>query len=52
MINKNFFIRLKKYLNDITFGISNQYLTSKYKWESYKYLYIKTEVCELNAIKK
>ncbi|KAL6608587.1 nucleotide-diphospho-sugar transferase [Neocallimastix sp. 'constans'] len=41
----------KIYPNDIIFGASNQYLTSEYKWESYKYLYIKTEVGKLNAIK-
>jgi len=41
----------KKYPNDIIFGASKQYLTPEYKWESYKYLYIKTKAGRLNAIK-
>ncbi|KAG4082926.1 nucleotide-diphospho-sugar transferase [Neocallimastix lanati (nom. inval.)] len=40
-----------KYPNDIIFGASNQYLTAEYKWESYKYLYLKSEAGKLNAIK-
>jgi len=31
MIGKNVFRKFKKINNDITFGTSNQYLTSKYK---------------------
>ncbi|ORY80549.1 nucleotide-diphospho-sugar transferase [Neocallimastix californiae] len=40
----------KLYPNDVIFGASNQYLTSEYKWESYKYLYVETEAGKLNAI--
>jgi|GEM_PF-1514017 len=41
----------KKYPNDIIFGASKQYVTSELKWESYKYLYIKTKAGKLNAVK-
>ncbi|KAG4102883.1 nucleotide-diphospho-sugar transferase [Neocallimastix lanati (nom. inval.)] len=40
-----------KYPNDIIFGASKQYLTPELKWESYKYLYIKTKAGRLNAVK-
>ena len=40
----------KKYPNDIIFDASNQYLTPEYKQESYKFIYIKIEVGELDSI--
>ncbi|KAL6594930.1 nucleotide-diphospho-sugar transferase [Neocallimastix sp. 'constans'] len=56
IIRKQWWIKMfledhKIYPYDIIFGASNQYLTPEYKWESYKYLYIKTKVGKLNPIK-